>query len=537
MVGEDYEWYPTTEEIIQVVAKDMKSRFNRRYDDTPKSMLDIGAGDGRVLLRVEELLRGDEPEHCRISIKKYAIEKAYPHLMAMPKEIVVVGTDFHQQQLVGKRFGTAFCNPPYKEFETWMIRIIRELSCSVIYLVVPKRWRKNKQIAEAIQFNGAKVKSLGEFDFEDADRKARAVVEVIRFRGGMSATKAFDAAVEEMLPELKTFESRLEKSKEGKTAHCQVTKSDGLIRNLVNAYDKKIDDMYQAYQAIVKTDPYVLSQLGVDKSSIINGIRLKSDNLKSEYWKRLFDNLTEVTKKLATKQRKEFLESLEGRGEGRVDFTESNILSVLIWISKSYKDHVDRQIIDLFKYMSRVSCVETYKSNQRVFEKSHWGYLQGDASHYKLNYRIVMETRGGIYTGQWSYEDCNGLCLSTRDVLMDFITVANNLGFDCDDKVENYHWKSNKQNIFLRNDGEQLAAVRAFKNGNVHIKMANDFCLALNVQAGKLLGWLRTSREAAEELQEKDVESVEKYFAKSTALEAKDLLKIANTKTEHEQEN
>ena len=41
---QDFEWYPTTDEIINCVKKHINAQTYRGF-----SILDIGAGDGRVL--------------------------------------------------------------------------------------------------------------------------------------------------------------------------------------------------------------------------------------------------------------------------------------------------------------------------------------------------------------------------------------------------------------------------------------------------------------------------------------------------------
>ena len=43
--GQDFEWYPTTVEMIETVSRKCASI----YHDIGFSLLDIGAGDGRVL--------------------------------------------------------------------------------------------------------------------------------------------------------------------------------------------------------------------------------------------------------------------------------------------------------------------------------------------------------------------------------------------------------------------------------------------------------------------------------------------------------
>lgn len=68
--GEDFEWYPTTLKIIEVVAR----RLDKTKPDT--SILDIGAGDGRVLTQLAEGFTGPYTSTPTL----YAIrEVAYPY--------------------------------------------------------------------------------------------------------------------------------------------------------------------------------------------------------------------------------------------------------------------------------------------------------------------------------------------------------------------------------------------------------------------------------------------------------------------------
>ena len=269
--------------------------------------------------------------------------------------------------------------------------------------------------------------------------------------------------------------------------------------------------------------PKLVKELGVKKNDIVSGLRSKITGLKHKYWKSLFDHLKEVTRRLATKQRKQFLESV--REQRSIDFTRGNIHSVMIWITKSAGDHFDDQLVEMFKSLAQVSNVEAYKSNERVFKKGDWRYLKDEASHLKLCYRLVLERWSAIYTGNWERESFNGLTEDAHNYIMDIITVANNLGFDCDDTPLNYEWQSNKKIEIVLRDGSALMDIRAFKNGNLHIRFNKKAMLAINVQAGKLLGWLRNWEEAVEELQVDEAEKsdVEKVFGISYQVLPKNL--------------
>lgn len=54
--------------------------------------------------------------------------------------------------------------------------------------------------------------------------------------------------------------------------------------------------------------------------------------------------------------------------------------------------------------------------------------------------------------------------------------------------------------------GTPLVEVKAFKNGNMHLRFAPDFMLALNVEAGRLLGWIRNPAQACDEMEISDPE-------------------------------
>jgi hypothetical protein len=170
--GEDFEFYPTTDAIISCVKADMY----RAYRQGEPSVLDCGAGDGRVLLA---LTKGE----------RYAIEQSTPALRALPADVAIVGTDFHQQTLLDKPVDVVFCNPPYSEFRAWMLKIIRETLAPVAYFVVPSRWSDNDEIQSALTDRKASARVLGSFDFADGDRAARAVVDVIRVDLGMGITR------------------------------------------------------------------------------------------------------------------------------------------------------------------------------------------------------------------------------------------------------------------------------------------------------------------------------------------------------------
>ena len=76
--NEDWNFYPTTQAIINVIKAKCKTQYqSHNEEDIFCSVLDCGAGDGRVLMALT-------------SGKRYAIEKAVPLIQAMDCDIILV---------------------------------------------------------------------------------------------------------------------------------------------------------------------------------------------------------------------------------------------------------------------------------------------------------------------------------------------------------------------------------------------------------------------------------------------------------------
>ena len=64
---QDFEWYPTTDEMLRVVANSIKAtawNVPHRHRDALVGILDIGAGDGRALRYFKEHGNGTGHNGC-----------------------------------------------------------------------------------------------------------------------------------------------------------------------------------------------------------------------------------------------------------------------------------------------------------------------------------------------------------------------------------------------------------------------------------------------------------------------------------------
>ncbi|MGJ8586290.1 MAG: DUF4942 domain-containing protein [Marinosulfonomonas sp.] len=528
----DFEWYPTTPEILSIVKADIEQEG---YEHP--SVLDCGAGDGRALIHLTEG-------------KRYAIEKSQPLLQAMDNSIYIVGTEFTQQTLIDKKVDIIFSNSPYREFVAWAVKIVREANCRTVYLVMPERWKDNRELKDSIERRSAATAILGSFDFLSADRAARAKVEIVRvdlgYKGGYSRNYGpridpFDLWFDN---EFNVHVSNEAKSKFDWTSSAQAEHRETVRKELVSGRDivsvleqlylNELAKLMNNYKAIETLDSGVLRELDVNIKGLKEALKMRVEGLKDCFWKELFDNMDKITKRLTTDARKEMLDKLTAHTH--VDFTASNAHAVLIWVIKNANEYFDGQLIALVERMTEQANVVLYKSNERVFTNEDWRYNSKPTGldRYALDYRIVLDRIGGLCISSYEYEirKHNGLSERAYEHIRDVITVAGNCGFDTSVCMDpgSFEWRSNKAVEFHYYDHRLqrevlLIVVRAFKNGNLHLRMSQKLICRLNVEFGRLRGWLKDAHEAAEEL-DIDIRQAERSFGANVRLGGDNVLKL-----------
>lgn len=502
--GQDFEWYPTTDEMITAV-------FSNCGDIG--SMLDIGAGDGRVLERIDKLAfqRAERDQHNRCfrsTVDKYAIEKAAVHIENMPPDISIVGTDFVLQTLIDKKVDMVFCNPPYSEYEGWATKIIKEANAKMIFLIIPERWKGCKLIEQAIKQRGASSRVVWAGDFSDADRQARAKVEIVKITITTTdndykreETSPFDVWFDEYFAgfgRLNPVDDDHEDEPEQADPMHEVVEGQNLIERLANLYTHEMNSLLTNYKNLSQLDAVLLKEIGVSVDEIKNALKLKIEGVKNKYWKELFDHLGKITSRLTSKSRSSMLDKLHA--SCNVDFSVDNAYAVVLWAIKNANKYIDEQLVEVFKELSEPECVKNYVSNQRTWEKEGWRYKKNH-TRYMLEYRIITRRIAAIEKtdGGWGYSWTNGLARDCHAFINDIFTIANNLGFGNIATSYNRQWESNTMQEFHR-DGKILVTIRAFKNGNLHLKFDQEFIKTLNVEASRLLGWIKTPQEGADEM-------------------------------------
>ncbi|MEO1236968.1 MAG: DUF4942 domain-containing protein [Planctomycetota bacterium] len=500
---QDFEWYPTTDRMIERVAACMAT-------DT-SSIMDIGAGDGRVLQQLAE--------RCDHEPELYAIEKSDVLIQAQPDHIIPVGTEFYEQNLACLPVDVIFCNPPYSDFETWTATVIESGHAKRAFMVITQRWIDSARIKQAIERRGATVRVIHSDDFHDAERRARAVVDILDVRYPLKrgysrhdeAVDPFDLWFDQ---NVSTFDKPLEDVEELTGEDLAKTYGEASIPDMVASYDAEYQIMQDNYRAIFGLDYALLRELGVEKDAVRSGIKKKMVGLKNKYWQLLFDRLDALTRRFATRTREQFIDTLTRRSS--IEFTVSNARAVVIWAIKNANRYYDQQVVDLFRDLSTFDGVENYKSNPKTWERDGWRYRAQDHSHYTLDYRIIVGGYHAIATESWrSCEYPGGLYKGCHEKIADILAVMGNFGYAvCSPASRSRTWSPGRWQDFELSDGRVLFQVKAHKNGNLHLRFLPEAIKQLNVEAGRLLGWLRGPQDAQDEIGCTEAEAV-KWFGSS----------------------
>lgn len=482
--NQNWEFYPTTAEII--------NKINSLYNKG--SILDIGCGDGRTLMK----LQGFD--------KKFGIEKSQILISKCDPSIIIIGTDFEKQTLIDKNVDNIFCNPPYSDFKNWTKKILKESCAKKVYLVIPTRWKNDEEIKDIIKKRGWFESLHGSYDFLEADRKARAFVDLVSFsQPSYAKTKdAFDFFFEETF-KFRTYEQKEEEQKK-ESIKNEIVKGD-LVKSLCALHDSELQNIFDNYKKIETLDPLLMKELGIKINDIKESLKLRISGLKKLYWQELFSKFNGVLTRLSYKYRTELREKFQDK----VDFNEENILAIMIWIVNNTNSYLDKQLIDLFYEFVDEKNIKNYKSNQKtwVAENFRWGKNK-EVSKVYLDYRIIIEKWGSDYLDNGKFKYCyhstNYDNNAVKCLLQDIVAVAYNMGFIVE-KIPLDGWEYGKSRNINYSDGIFME-VKIFKKGTLHIRFCQEFIKKLNVNVSRLLGWIKDKSGASEmNMSEKEFES------------------------------
>ncbi|EJL6679602.1 DUF4942 domain-containing protein [Vibrio cholerae] len=529
--SEDFEFYPTTESQMDLIADDLsKIMITHEFSGKELKILDIGAGDGRVL---KYFFNFFEENHPKTSIKLYAIEKSNVHIKSYRKnDISLLGTDFFSTNLISKNCDFAFTNPPYSSFAPWVSALISQLNFKIMYAIIPERWQSDGAIKEAIDKRQiTSVKIIAESDFVEADRKARAKVHLVRFAFndfekesadanefnrkfkdrrnyspyfpsiGHKSTCPFQLFIENELNLKQTYNATTEQFKSYKEVERirdmlkgengtsrELVESRGVLLALLDNYSRDMEKVLTDYKKISEISPQLLMELGVEYKSIRDGVEEKLLGFRNVYWELLFEELDDLTSRLTHKNSVLILNTLKANS---LDFTYENAVYMISYAVEYGNELIEDSLIHVFKNLTaETSILRHYKSNTHMY-KDRWRYNSESANQfakYVLDYRFVVSYGYNFSGGTLSKE--------RQHDLNDIFVMLGLLGYaSVSMEVHKSSIEPGKEYSVFGTDPEGkrivLLKCRFYLNGNVHFKFDQKVMLRLNVTASRLLGWVR----------------------------------------------
>lgn len=530
--NEDFELYPTSKEMIECLR-------HRIAGD--KEWLDIGCGTCNL------------KKYLPASIKNYyVIEKSKILLDKLDAETIVLGTDFYATYLLDKPVDYVFCNPPYSDFENWAIQIISNSNCKKIFLVIPTRWRDSEKIKRAIEDSKSKSYIVDSFDFLDAERKARAVVDVVEIERQYSTERYNDnnrqyeriqfneTAFSQFLNEFFKIEKEDKKSEDTSKDEIKnkLVQAENKAMMLVDLYQYEYKNFLDSFNALKGLNREIFNNIGVDLYMIQKSMQKQMTGLKTKYWTILFEEFDELKEKLTCDTRRKFIQDF--RNLLTIDFTIENIWVVVMWVIKNANKHYEDQLISFYKKLSSPENIKQYVSNKRAFETREWGNKRiwsdsSTISHYFLDYRIIMTNIFDYTYMGWRNSDRNtdNRYMSEKERLNDIFVIAQNLGFIVERDCELPKKTGEKYFVYYKNSDKVFMEYRVYKNDNMHVKFDIEFSKAMNVEVARLLGWITKKEDIKKEFDPKMAKGAEKYFKANRfiQLDGNGLKLLGTTKT------
>lgn len=519
--NEDFEWYPTTEEIVDCFVDDLKKQDRFYGYNKIKSILDIGCGNGSFFDKYEASVKKFADENdTMMNLKFFGIEKSQTLINNIKNDVVILGTEFFEQSLIDKEIDVSFCNPPYSEYESWVEKIIFESMSDFIYFVIPDRWEKSERISFALKERQFKTTVLGNFDFNNAERKARAKVCLVKLESNHKTKDAFNFWFDKMFSiDCKEKINPIYQHEKIENIEKELIQTEDFVSQIVSFYNKDMEKLYSNYKSLENLDYQILKELNVDIKMLKDALKEKIKGKKNVYWNLLFKRYTKITERLTCDTRKKLLEKVYKNTN--IDFTEKNIMTVTLWVIQNANSYFESQLKDYFLRLANPESIVRYKSNKR-YNDDDWKYLKEEfikswnhnkesVKNYMLDYRIICEG--------YSNFDRDWLSDSAFELIRDTVVIAKNLGFKFDNIFnDNRTEKAFKNKDILYSDGTVFCNIKLYQNGNRHFKFDKKFMKKMNVEVSRLNGWIRSKEEAKSELGLDD-DDVSEMWGKNLKLE------------------
>ena len=455
-------FWPTPRKVADMAWK--------HVPDDAVYILEPSAGKGDLLAPVELRMQGDRSDfdgyYRRRGIKVDTLE-AEPELRAIliAKGFPVVGNDF-LSYLPTREYDAVIMNPPFADVEdhfihAWEILRSGRLICLVDSATLEGRTRGQKLVFDIIKNNHGDLYPLGPC-FESAERRTSVdVTLVVVDKKDDADSGVFDGV------EFERVDHSDADADEGDGTTAIMRRND--IRAMVSSHNKALSE----YKNYLRCRRRLCAYMGdISAKKVVQGLGWSHLIEPVDSFNRFVDKLTEHSwnavfqavdfEHLVTGGiRKEF-ESFRKR-QGRLDFTEHNILELLATLRQSSGSVLRAAVVKVFDDLTRY-----YKENRVHVEG--WATNKGWIVGRKVILPNVVDGTCGSYI-HLGYSSGNVSVIADIDRCMFHLA-----GEDYDPKVtvEATMKRNFKENGWHDCPDSRFFSIKYFKKGTVHLTFLDD---------------------------------------------------------------
>ena len=492
-------FYPTPEAL----AKKMVEKLHK--GGPCKKILEPSAGKGDLITALRNYSSSTERhyyrpfEHADVS----AIE-INPVLQATLRgsRVKVIDSDF--LNFAGHdKFDAILANVPFEDGDKHLTKALDIMYRGQIVCLVNAETIRNphtrarKALVERLNKLGAKIEFIKNA-FTVAERKTKVEVALIHVK--------IDRKVEDdLFANMK--DKKGARSKDRVQTKGEIIQPGRTIETLVAEYNEIVnvgtETILAFYRNFRKVGKY-LSLNDIDKKHLSSSdddltARLQNQQnqllqtVRTDFWRRTLE-LPEVTKRLTTAKRKEFLESLKTQCD--MDFTANNIRQFIVNLIGSYEQTLTEAVLDIFDMFTKR---HSWHKDNVYAENVHYfnGWASNDA--FKVNKKVVIPiygSYGGAFFrdakysfGRWDLDH------GAAETLCDIDKVASYF-----DGMGNYTsmataitraFGDGKGEVQTSNIKSTYFTCRVFKKNTIHITFNDEGVLRrFNLAAARGKGWL-----------------------------------------------
>lgn len=379
----DNQWYPSPESLIHTMAE-MVDWTDVKY------ILDPSAGRGDILEAIDKGVERDYGElgnrtyyssYCSRQAIRHAIE-IDPEMRSVltGKNIQVVDSDFLSDLSTYYQYDLIIANPPFNEGDKHLLKAIDIMYSGQIVFILNAETLKNpysytrKLLVDKLEELNATITYKQEV-FSNAERKTDVEIAIVYINIKKDIEKDLLSGAED---KVRDFDYSLKDDSEIVTAnriHALIDE----YNDILNTGTETILAFYRNYNKIGKwiriktgekedryTDISGNKKINTELVSVVNDFRR---DVRHYYWSQVL--LTkELSAKLTSAKAEELHHQLQKQSD--LDFTLSNIKSVIANLIDSHEDTLNKAVVSMFDELTRKHTWHEDAPNKNVHYFNGW---------------------------------------------------------------------------------------------------------------------------------------------------------------------